>query len=573
MMNRKTMVMLSGALLILGGVAFTVLKSYASERPLVVIIPSYKNAAYYKRNLSSVFSQNYSNYRVIYIDDCSPDGTGRLVEAFIKKNGQEHRVTLIKNTERHGPLYNLYHAMYLCKDDEITVTCDGDDWFAHNGVLARINKAYTDGKTWMTYGNYEVYPKTVASICASIPEYVRLTNGYRKYAWVTSHVRTCYAWLFKKIKIEDLQDNGQFLPVTGDMALMFPMLEMASSHVTFIPDILYMYNIETPINEFKEHLSQQQYYDRFLRAKVPYQPLDKKDAIRTDFVDFDRSMYSAPFINAANLKSDMRMYGLFRYLFMKNYPDVLQPATEPKIPHIVHVIWLGGKLPQRFEGFVQSWYDKQPEWTQIFWTDSPENYDRGQLVTSFDELNAALRGKTAKRLVVDVRNLVFDNKVFYDKSQNYGCRSDILKWEAVYRYGGVYVDTDFECLKPLDQLHLVYDFYTGIQPLDTAFFQLGAALFAARPGHPIMKACVEGIKHNQNIPMIIAQTGPIHFTRCFLQAADKNGNIDIAFPPTYFYPKGCTQKEEPAHVWQKPESLAVHHWAESWIKPEGMVRK
>jgi hypothetical protein len=39
------------------------------ENPLVVIIPSYKNAKYYKQNLDSVFNQNYTNYRVIYVAD------------------------------------------------------------------------------------------------------------------------------------------------------------------------------------------------------------------------------------------------------------------------------------------------------------------------------------------------------------------------------------------------------------------------------------------------------------------------------------------------------------------------
>lgn len=571
-MKRMTFGLVAGSLLVLGGLGFTIFKNYAYERPLVVIIPSYKNAVYYERNLSSVFSQEYGNYRVIYIDDCSPDNTGNLVEAFIKKNGQEKRVTLIKNPERHGPLYNLYTAMHMCKDDEITVTLDGDDWFAHNNVLARINKAYADGKTWMTYGNYKVWPEAVRSVCAPIPEYVRVTNGYRRYAWVTSHIRTCYAWLFKKIKIEDLQDNGKFLPTTGDLALMFPMLEMASSHVTYIPDVLYIYNIETPMNEFKERFAQQQYYEKFLRAKQPYKPLDPKDVIYTDFVDFDRSMFSVSFVNAGNLQHDARMYGFFKVLFMKNYPDLLKPASTPKIPHIVHYIWLGGKLPERFEGFVQSWYDKQPDWAHIFWTDSPANYDRGTVVaTSFDQVSQALK-KGVKRIVVDTRNLSYDNKVFYDKSANYGCRSDILRWEFLYRIGGLYVDTDYECLKPFDTLHNLYDFYTGLQPLDTAYLQLGAALCGTRPGHPILKECVEGIKHNQNIPMIIVQTGPIHFTRCMLKAADKDGNIDIAFPSTYFYPKGCTQKEEPASVWLKPESFAVHHWAESWIKPEGMVR-
>ena len=570
-MKRMTLGLIAGSLLVLGGLGFTVFKNYAYEQPLVVIIPSYKNSVYYERNLLSVFSQKYDNYRVIYIDDCSPDNTGNLVEAFIKQHGQEKRVTLIKNPERHGALYNLYHAIHSCKDEEIIITLDGDDWFAHDGVLTRINKAYADGKTWMTYGNYKLWPDTDRSICAVIPDYIRVTNNYRRYAWCTSHIRTCYAWLFKKIKIEDLQDNGQFLPVTGDMALMFPLLEMASSHVTYIPDVLYIYNVETPCNDFKERFAQQQYYEKFLRAKQPYQPLDSKDAIK-EFVDFDRSMFSAPLINAGNLKNDARMYGFFKVLFMKNYPDLLKPASTPKIPHIVHIIWLGGKMPEKFNDYVQSWYDKESDWTHIFWTDSPANYDRGTLIaTSFEQITAAIK-KGVKRIAVDTRNLVYDNKVFYDKSPNYGGRSDILKWEIVYRFGGVYVDTDFECLKPLDHLHDLYDFYTGIQTLDTAYLQLGAALYAARPGHPILKECVEGIKHNQHIPMIVVQTGPIHFTRSMLKAADKDGNIDIAFPSTYFYPKGCTQKEEPASVWLKPESLAVHHWAESWIKPEGMVR-
>ena len=46
------------------------------------MVPSYKNAKtmLYKRNLDSIFMQNYTNYKVIYIDDNSPDGTGQFVQ-------------------------------------------------------------------------------------------------------------------------------------------------------------------------------------------------------------------------------------------------------------------------------------------------------------------------------------------------------------------------------------------------------------------------------------------------------------------------------------------------------------
>lgn len=55
---------------------------------MVVVIPSYKNAQWYECNLASVFEQTYKNYSVIYIDDASPDKTGYLVQAYVKKNGQ-----------------------------------------------------------------------------------------------------------------------------------------------------------------------------------------------------------------------------------------------------------------------------------------------------------------------------------------------------------------------------------------------------------------------------------------------------------------------------------------------------
>src|SRR5579862_6844435 len=82
------------------------------ERDFVVVIASYNNKDWYQANLDSVFSQNYSHYRVIYIDDCSPDGTAKFVEEYIKARGLEHKVTLIKNTVRQRALANLYNAIW-----------------------------------------------------------------------------------------------------------------------------------------------------------------------------------------------------------------------------------------------------------------------------------------------------------------------------------------------------------------------------------------------------------------------------------------------------------------------------
>lgn len=255
-------------------------ESQRKEKPFVVIIPSYNNARYYKRNLDSVLNQRYKNFRVIYIDDQSPDGTGLLVERYLKHSFQNvfSRVQLIKNEERKGALGNLYDAIHSCNDEEIIVTLDGDDWFAHCDVLARINREYQEHDAWLTYGSYISFPWAQSGICAAIPSKVYGSSSYRQAPWVTSHTRTFYAWLFKRIKKEDLQENGVFLGVTWDMAFMFPTLEMAGvDHVRFIPDITYIYNVETPLNDYKIRVLEQRRLEHFLRTQPPYKQINIGD--------------------------------------------------------------------------------------------------------------------------------------------------------------------------------------------------------------------------------------------------------------------------------------------------------
>ena len=64
---------------------------------IAIIIPSYNNCQWYQRNLSSVIAQDYQNFRVIYIDDCSSDGTGELVEQFIAEHNSGNLTHLIRN--------------------------------------------------------------------------------------------------------------------------------------------------------------------------------------------------------------------------------------------------------------------------------------------------------------------------------------------------------------------------------------------------------------------------------------------------------------------------------------------
>jgi mannosyltransferase OCH1-like enzyme len=302
--------------------------------------------------------------------------------------------------------------------------------------------------------------------------------------------------------------------------------------------------------------------------------IQQPNPIKGLYIPFDESMQLAQFPAILNRPDFSYVYNTCKNLYEQHNFTKLMPSITARIPKVIHIMWLGGKLPQEYVKYVQSWQQYHPQWTILFWTDSKLNYDQGtQVVHSFSDLEQLLQ-KTygGQRIVIDASTLQFDNRVFYDQARNYGEKSDILKWEIVYRFGGTYVDTDFECLQPLDIYHHTYDFFTGIQPLDTNMVQLGAALYGAIPHHPILKGCVEGIKDNQHIAQIIVKTGPIHFTKTFLALAGKTNLRDIALPSSFFYPCGYEQRGTAREIWCKTESYAVHHWAGSWLKPEAFVQ-
>lgn len=244
------------------------------KKAFVVVITSYNNETVCERNLFSVFDQTYDNYRIIYIDDCSTDKTYEKVQEFIKERNQEERVTLIHNETRKLKLSNLYHAYTSCKDDEIIVCLDGDDWIAHGNVLKELNHYYQNPDVWLTYGSAINHPKYEKRDGAIISDDDLHNNKVRDIHFNISMIRTFYAGLFKKIKLKDLLYKGKFLPSADDFAFMVPMIEMSPTHSLFIPDVFYIINDSNPIRENLVLSSLQVNLMNYLKAKEKYKPLD-----------------------------------------------------------------------------------------------------------------------------------------------------------------------------------------------------------------------------------------------------------------------------------------------------------
>ncbi len=119
-------------------------------------------------------------------------------------------------------------------DDAIVVSLDGDDWLLP-GALERVQQAHDEGAL-VTYGSFR-YADGRPGFAAPVQ------GPIRRAPWTATHLKTFRAGLFRRIKREHLQTpEGLWLEHARDMAIMFPMVEMAGPRAVFIPDVLYVYN-------------------------------------------------------------------------------------------------------------------------------------------------------------------------------------------------------------------------------------------------------------------------------------------------------------------------------------------
>lgn len=252
-----------------------------SASKITVIIPTYNNEQYCIDNIKSVTDQCYDNFNVIVINDKSTDNTLIKLKNYIKEKNLTDIVTLIDNSERKGSLRNIYEIVHSLPDETVVALLDGDDTLGFNEdgssdttVLACISNMYADKDVWMTYGQYINSNDKTLGLCCHIPDWVYEGNCFRKFCFVSSHLKTFYAGLFKKINVDDLKYEGEFFKAAGDLAFMFPLLEMsAKGHFRFVEKILYYYNCDNPLSDFRVNRDDQLNAEKEIKSRKPYEPL------------------------------------------------------------------------------------------------------------------------------------------------------------------------------------------------------------------------------------------------------------------------------------------------------------
>ena len=116
------------------------------EVPMCVVMLSNNNIQNdrYKKVLYTLHLQDYSNYRVVFIDDASTDDTLEATKRYAEELGfDSEKIKYKRNNEQKFATYNLRYAAFdFCKPEEVFVIVDGDDELIGRYVFKLISSFY-----------------------------------------------------------------------------------------------------------------------------------------------------------------------------------------------------------------------------------------------------------------------------------------------------------------------------------------------------------------------------------------------------------------------------------------------
>jgi len=114
-----------------------------------IVLSSYNGEKFIQAQIASILAQSHSNFELIIIDDASSDATLALITAVAKTDS---RITIISNTQNHGPRYCFFKGIQLATGDYIALA-DQDDIWIEDKLAILIQHASKDQDALLLYSN------------------------------------------------------------------------------------------------------------------------------------------------------------------------------------------------------------------------------------------------------------------------------------------------------------------------------------------------------------------------------------------------------------------------------------
>ena len=208
------------------------------------------------------------------------------------------------------------------------------------------------------------------------------------------------------------------------------------------------------------------------------------------------------------------------------------------IPKIIHQLWIGPKSPP--SNHMATWKNKNPSFEYIRWSE--------------DELK--------KRNF----NLECTDKI--NEIEEINGKADIIRWEILYEYGGVFIDADSVCVEPIDDILMSKEAFAGWEQEVVRPGLVATGTMGFPPKHPLVRNAIDFILRNEvsqkkTKQMAWQTVGPGLLTKLNNTGFFKDLYI---FPSFTFLPIHCTKKEYNGHG----KIYAFQEWGSTFNNYESM---
>lgn len=172
------------------------------------------------------------------------------------------------------------------------------------------------------------------------------------------------------------------------------------------------------------------------------------------------------------------------------------------VPKIIHQIWIGPN--PRPEHWMRTWREMNPSFQYELWDN--------ERCKSFD----------------------FSNAKKIEESPELCGKADIMRYEILERFGGIFIDADSECIKPLDDELLQHDNFACYENELARPRLIANGYLGAVKGSELMRILIEGLR-NRDVRALRAwlTTGPVYLTQVNMLYPE----LLHIFPSHYFIPK------------------------------------
>jgi mannosyltransferase OCH1-like enzyme len=174
------------------------------------------------------------------------------------------------------------------------------------------------------------------------------------------------------------------------------------------------------------------------------------------------------------------------------------------IPKVLHLTWVGDDS-RRPNNCIQTWIDMNPDWVVKVWG------------------NDDLRDTEW----VNARHI----KAMWDRELN-GV-ADLMRWEILYREGGIVVDADSICVRPLDDWLLEAEAIACWENEITRPRLIGCNMVGSVPGNPFMGQIIQDLHAKDTVidDMAWKTVGPLCLTTSYF----KHRYTGLTILPSHFF--------------------------------------